>query len=90
MLRIRLGSSPQLGRASNHCSANSWWHSLTLDENNTMPKLLLTLALAVGLGGCVVAPPYAYGPAPGYYTYAPAYYAPPPVSVGIGGVFRIR
>lgn len=63
---------------------------MTIEENNMMPRLLLIFALVGVLGGCVVAPPYAYGPAPGYYSYAPAYYAPAPVSVGIGGVFRIR
>ena len=36
-----------------------------------MLKLLLTIGFAVGLTGCVVAPPYGY-PA---YGYAPGYYA---------------
>ncbi|UXU92148.1 MULTISPECIES: hypothetical protein [Burkholderia] len=55
-----------------------------------MSRLLITLALIGGLSGCYVAPPYGYyAPAPAYYGYAPAYYAPP-VSVGIGGNFRIR
>ncbi len=56
-----------------------------------MSRLLITLALLGGLSGCYVAPPYGYAPAPAYYGYgyAPAYYAPP-VSVGIGGNFRIR
>ncbi|WP_175888582.1 MULTISPECIES: hypothetical protein [Burkholderia] len=58
-----------------------------------MSRLLITLALIGGLSGCYVAPPYGYAPAPAYYGYgygyAPAYYAPP-VSIGIGGHFRIR
>jgi hypothetical protein len=54
-----------------------------------MSRLLLALTLLGSLCGCIVAPPYGYAPAPGYYGYAPAYYAPP-VSVGIGGVFHIR
>ncbi|WP_198356904.1 hypothetical protein [Burkholderia ubonensis] len=54
-----------------------------------MSRLLITLALIGSLSGCVVAPPYGYAPAPAYYGYAPAYYAPP-VSIGIGGSFRIR
>jgi hypothetical protein len=37
----------------------------------------------IGLGGCVVAPPYGYGYAPAY-GYAPGYYAGPSVNVGIG------
>lgn len=32
---------------------------------------------AVGVGGCVVAPPYGYA-------YAPGYYAVPSVNIGIG------
>jgi hypothetical protein len=56
-----------------------------------MLRLLVTLALGVGLAGCVVAPPYGYAPAPGYgYAYEPAYYAAPPVSVGIGGYWHIH
>ncbi|WP_179297032.1 hypothetical protein [Burkholderia ubonensis] len=47
-----------------------------------MSRLFITLALIGGLSGCVVAPPYGYAPAPAYYA--------PPVSVGIGGSFRIR
>ncbi|AOJ78872.1 hypothetical protein [Burkholderia ubonensis] len=62
-----------------------------------MYKVLISFALIAGLSGCYVAPPYGYAPAPAYgyapapayYGYAPAYYAPP-VSVGIGGHFRIR
>ncbi|WP_175656727.1 hypothetical protein [Burkholderia ambifaria] len=54
-----------------------------------MYKVLITFALIADLSGCYVAPPYGYAPAPVYYGYAPAYYAPP-VSVGIGGHFRIR
>jgi hypothetical protein len=52
-----------------------------------MIRLLSVVALAVGLSGCVVAPPYAYAPAPAYgygYGYAPGYYAAPAVDVGIG------
>jgi hypothetical protein len=59
-----------------------------------MVRLVSILALAAGLAGCVVAPPYdngygyepvpAYGYAPGYYGYAPGYYAAPPVSLGFG------
>jgi len=57
-----------------------------------MIRLFVILALAAGLTGCVVAPPYgygyepapAYGYAPGYYGYAPGYYAAPTVGVGIG------
>jgi hypothetical protein len=50
-----------------------------------MLRLVSVLALAVGLAGCVVAPPYGYGPAPAYgYGYAPAYYAVPNIAVGIG------
>ena len=54
-----------------------------------MSRLLITVALIGALSGCVVAPPYCYAPAPAYYGYAPGYYAPP-VSIGIGGVFRVR
>jgi hypothetical protein len=48
-------------------------------------RLLAVIALAGGLAGCVVAPPYGYAPAyPAYgYYAAPAYYAPS-VSVGVG------
>jgi len=46
-----------------------------------MIKLFCAIALAAGLGGCVVAQPYGYAPSYGYA--APAYYAPP-VSIGIG------
>lgn len=57
-----------------------------------MIRLFTILALGVGLAGCVVAPPYGYGyqPAPayesgpGYYGYAPGYYAAPALDVGIG------
>jgi hypothetical protein len=50
-----------------------------------MVRLFVVCALAAGLAGCVVAPPYGYAPAPAYgYAYAPGYYAAPPVSVGIG------
>jgi len=45
-----------------------------------MVRLLVSFALLGALCGCVVAPPYGY---------APAYYAPP-VSIGIGGSFRVR
>lgn len=50
-----------------------------------MIRLFFAMALAAGLAGCVVAPPYAYGPAPayGYYGYG-GYYAAPAVNVGIG------
>jgi hypothetical protein len=41
------------------------------------------VALSAGLTGCVVAPPYAYAPAPAY-GYAPGYYAAPSVAVGVG------
>lgn len=50
-----------------------------------MIRLFCVMALAAGLAGCVVAPPYGYG-----YGYAPApaygygYYAAPTVDVGIG------
>jgi hypothetical protein len=54
-----------------------------------MVRLLVSFALLGALCGCVVAPPYGYAPAPAYYGYAPAYYAPP-VSIGIGGSFRVR
>lgn len=46
-----------------------------------MVKLLFAMVFALGLAGCVVAPPYGYAPA---YGYAPGYYAAPSVSVGIG------
>ena len=50
-----------------------------------MVRLFLALGLAVGLEGCIVAPPYGYAPAPGYgYAYAPGYYAAPTVGVGVG------
>ena len=57
-----------------------------------MIRLFGIFVLAAGLTGCVVAPPYGYGyePAPvyqsgpGYYGYAPGYYAAPAVDVGIG------
>jgi hypothetical protein len=45
-----------------------------------MLRLFALIALAVSLGGCVVAPtPYGYAPASAY-----GYYAAPAVSVGIG------
>jgi hypothetical protein len=46
-----------------------------------MIRLLIVSLCALGLAGCVVAPPYAYAPA---YGYAPGYYAAPSVSVGVG------
>ncbi|NPT61563.1 hypothetical protein [Paraburkholderia elongata] len=50
-----------------------------------MIRLLCVVALAAGLSGCIVAPPYGYAPAPAYgYGYAPGYYAAPSVDVGIG------
>jgi hypothetical protein len=49
-----------------------------------MIRLLIAALCAVGLAGCVVAPPYAYAPAPAY-GYAPGYYAAPSISVGVGG-----
>jgi hypothetical protein len=57
-----------------------------------MIRLFAILGLAVGLTGCIVAPPYGYGyePAPayesgpGYYGYAPGYYAAPAFALGIG------
>jgi hypothetical protein len=52
-----------------------------------MVRLVSILALAAGLAGCVVAPPYdngyGYEPVPAY-GYAPGYYAAPPVSLGFG------
>lgn len=48
-----------------------------------MLKVLITLGVIAGLSGCVVAPPYAYAP-------APAYYAAPAVSVGFGGLYGWR
>lgn len=50
-----------------------------------MIRLLIAALCAAGLAGCVVAPPYAYAPAPAY-GYAPGYYAPS-VSVGVGGYY---
>ncbi|MBB2927090.1 hypothetical protein [Paraburkholderia silvatlantica] len=52
-----------------------------------MKTLFCVIALAglsAGLTGCVVAPPYAYAPAPAYYGYAPGYYAAPAVDIGVG------
>ncbi|SIT43833.1 conserved exported hypothetical protein [Paraburkholderia ribeironis] len=49
-----------------------------------MIRLLCVVALAAGLSGCIVAPPYGYAPAPAYYGYAPGYYVAPSVDVGIG------
>lgn len=50
-----------------------------------MIRLFVALALAGGLAGCVVAPPYGYAAAPAYGYYpAPAYYATPTIGVGIG------
>jgi hypothetical protein len=59
-----------------------------------MIRLFCIFALSAGLAGCLVAPPYGsgYGPqpapayqaGPGYYGYAPGYYAGPTVDVGIG------
>lgn len=59
-----------------------------------MIRLFSIFTLAVGLGGCVVAPPYSpgygYDPTPTYqsgspyYGYAPGYYAAPAVDIGIG------
>ncbi|CAE6702187.1 hypothetical protein R69927_03186 [Paraburkholderia domus] len=46
-----------------------------------MVKLLFAIGIALGLSGCIVAPPYGYAPA---YGYAPGYYAAPSVSVGVG------
>ncbi|MBC8724593.1 MULTISPECIES: hypothetical protein [Paraburkholderia] len=53
-----------------------------------MTRLLFAIIVAVGLAGCVVAPPppssgYGYEPAPAY-GYAPGYYVAPSVSLGIG------
>lgn len=48
-----------------------------------MIRLLIVSLCALGLAGCVVAPPYAAAPAYGY-GYAPGYYAAPAVSVGVG------
>jgi hypothetical protein len=50
-----------------------------------MIKLFFALSLIAGLSGCIVAPPYAYAPAPAY-GYYPGYYAAPSVSVGVGYV----
>ncbi len=59
------------------------WHALVSNiqlERKIMIKLFAAVALAVSLGGCVVAPaPYGYAPAPAY-----GYYAGPAVDVGIG------
>ena len=56
-----------------------------------MIRLLSLLALTAGLSGCIVAPPYAYAPAPAYgYApgyYAPSYYAAPTIGIGIGGYY---
>jgi hypothetical protein len=56
-----------------------------------MLRLFVILTMASGLAGCVVASPYGYGygyaPAPAYYGYAPAYYAAPSVSIGVGGYY---
>jgi hypothetical protein len=65
-----------------------------------MVRLFGILALAAGLTGCIVVPPYgygygpapAYGYAPGYYGYAPSYYGYAPgyyaaPTVGIGNGF---
>jgi hypothetical protein len=52
-----------------------------------MTRLFFTLALISGLCGCVVVPPYGYAP---YGYAAPAYYAAPPIGIGIGGNFHIR
>ena len=64
-----------------------------------MVRLFGILALAAGLTGCIIAPPYGYGYqpapaygyapgyygyAPGYYRYAPGYYAAPTIGGGIG------
>jgi hypothetical protein len=49
-----------------------------------MIKLVIAMVCAVGLAGCVVAPPYSYAPA---YGYAPGYYVAPSVSVGVGGYY---
>ncbi|MBB5447956.1 MULTISPECIES: hypothetical protein [unclassified Paraburkholderia] len=53
-----------------------------------MTRLLFAIIVAVGLAGCVVAPPppsygYGYEPAPAY-GYAPGYYVAPSVNLGIG------
>lgn len=44
---------------------------------------ICVMALAVGLTGCVVAPPYGYGYAPAP-AYGYGYYGAPTVDVGIG------
>jgi hypothetical protein len=59
-----------------------------------MIRLFSIFALAAGLAGCVVAPPYGggygydprptYESGPAYSGYAPGYYAAPVVDVGIG------
>ncbi len=50
-----------------------------------MIRLLCALSLALGLAGCIVAPPYGYAAAPEpAYGYAPGYYAAPAVDIGIG------
>ncbi|TKC83175.1 hypothetical protein FAZ69_26180 [Trinickia terrae] len=48
-----------------------------------MMRLLIAVVLLEGLTGCIVAPPPAYGYAPGYYY--PGYYYGPSVSIGIVG-----
>ena len=55
-----------------------------------MTRYLVCAAIALGLGGlggCVVAPGYGYGYAPGYYA-APAYYYAPSIGIGFGGRWR--
>lgn len=50
-----------------------------------MIRLFAILGLAVGLTGCIVAPPYGYGyePAPAYES-GPGYYTAPAFDLGIG------
>ena len=58
-----------------------------------MIRSISIVALVASLTGCVVAPPYGgygydpgpvYQSAPGYYGYAPGYYAAPSINLGIG------
>lgn len=55
-------------------------------------RTVATILLALGLGGCVYAPPYAYDPYPayGYPAYNYPTYVGPPVTLDFGFSFYDR
>jgi hypothetical protein len=52
---------------------------VVVSSMHLLTRAMMLVALALGISGCVYAPPpagYAYAPAPESYAYAPSYYAP--------------